>query len=664
MSSKYQHLLSPVKVGGVVLKNRMIYANSLPHFLQANEKWPSDALIRHYGNVAKNGAAIVTVATRHKRRVLLEDGKHMAEFDMTDKSCHNYISLLAETIHFYGSKAAIAYMVPTDPEYDVVDIPELKRQPTDDNPIGGKVYFDGEPIDYRGPKKEAPLWKIKEIADSVVEHAKLYHDLGFDMIALHMSYEVTIFAHFLSPKYNKRTDMYGGSLENRCRFLFEICDRIKQECGKNFLIEVQMSGEEEGHGLTLEELCQFAHMAKGRVDIIQLRAPDGETSHPLGFNSIEHEPFTLKYSEALKNSGSPVLVSPIGGFQDPDDMEKYIAEGKADLIHMGRAFFCDPEFGKKLYSGRGEDIVPCIRCNKCHGTSKTHGPWMSVCSVNPTLTFGHRITWMTEPPESVKRVAVIGGGPAGMNAAITAAKRGHKVTLYEKSDYLGGQLYHAEHCSFKWPVRNFRNYLVRQLEKSGVTVLMNTKATPEMIRCGGFDAVLLALGAVGNVPDIKGIDTARFWLPLEVYGREHELGKNIVVVGGAEIGTETGMYLADTGHTVTVLTRQKMIAQDADRVHYRNIMKGKWESYSQFSFATHATTVEVTSNSVTYIDKDGAEHTIPCDDIVIAGGMTPLHDEALSFSGCADTVYLVGDCSSIGNIQKSIASSYSIASMI
>ena len=660
MSARYESLLSPVKAGNLLLKNHIAYANSLPHFLQGPEPYPADSVMKHYGDMARNGAGIVTVGTRHARNNPGEDGQRIALFNIADKSCENYLSLLAETIHFYGAKAAIAYMHYSNPEYDVSDIPKIELDKHG-------VPLNGMPltIKYKGPRREIRYEEMEELKQFLVNHAKYYQDKGFDMISLHMSYETTIFAHFLSNKYNHRTDMYGGSLENRARYPLEICEAIKKACGKNFLVEIQISGEEFGeNGFTVDDLTGFAHLAENKVDILQLRAPNADIAHPTGFNSIKHQPYTLRYAEAVKKSGAKVLAAPCGGYQDLNDCESYIRDGKADLLYMARALFCDPEYGKKAYEGRGEDVIPCIRCNKCHGTSMRNGPWISVCSINPKLSFGHRIEWMVKEPDRVKRIAVVGGGPAGMNAAITAAQRGHNVTLYEKNSYLGGQLRHADFAPFKWPIKDYKDFQANRLEKEGVKVLLNTEATPEMIRDGGYDVCLLALGAEPNKLSIPGIDGKNVWTPLDVYGRDKELGENVVVVGGAEIGTETGMYLAQMGHKVTVLTRQNKLAPDMERVHYYDIVRKEWEKMDNFGFITNAATTEIGENSVTYTDADGKSITIGADSVVVAGGMKPLHDAALSFNGCADATFVVGDCSKVGNIQKAVFSSYSIASTL
>jgi len=358
-----------------------------------------------------------------------------------------------------------------------------------------------------------------------------------------------------------------------------------------------------------------------------------------------------------------VLVEPVGGFQDPDDMEAYIGSGKADLIGLARAFICDPRYYEKIWQGRPDDIVPCLRCNKCHVPSLT-GHWVSICSVNPEMGLVTRLPLLVSAPERRLRVAVVGGGPAGMEAAIVAAARGHDVTLYEKSGSLGGQLRVADAYRAKWPVRNFKDYLVRQVHKRGVKVLLNTAATPELIREGGYDAVLVAVGAAPNIPDIPGADADFVRTAVSVYGDHESLGRRVVVVGGSETGTETGMYLAENGHEVVVLTRQDRLAYDATPIHYVEMVRHAWQQLKNFSFITRATTVAIDRGAVTYLDPQGGDHRIECDGVVVAGGMRPRWDEAMRFYGSAERFFLIGDCNEVGSVHTSVRSAFGAASQL
>lgn len=665
---KYPNLLRPLKIGNVYLKNRMVSTNALPHYLQGPETFPAEPVIAHVAACARNGAAIVSFgdwADPHQRTAIDPSSRRMPMFDLSDPSVHNYMSQMADAVHFYGSKLCICLMefgprgfgvknkpaVDTTKDIDLTDMEAIQD-------ILPQMFAE----DF-GEIHAMTAEQIRQFEEEVAQKALFYKKLGFDMCDLHMAYRLPIFAQFLSPLVNNRTDEYGGSLENRARFPLETCKRIKEVCGRDFLIEIEISGEEKPGGMTLEEVIAFAKMADGLIDIFQIRAWNDTDSHPTGFNSVEGEPVTLKYCEAMKKAGVPVLVEPVGGYQDPDLNEKFLAEGKCDLIGMARAFICEPNYLEKIYDGRAEDITPCIRCNKCH-VPYIDGPWYNICSVNPAMGQAHRLKTLVPARTTARKVAVIGGGVSGMEAAIVAAGRGHSVTLFEKSDKLGGQMLYSDYASFKWPIRNFKAWQMRQVEKAGVTVRLNTTATPEMIKAEGFDVVLAAVGSKPNIPDIPGVHGENVHSPLSVYGDHERLGKRVVVIGGSESGAETGLYLAMNGHKVTVLTRQAVLAPEAAQVHYVEMLHNACKNEPNFGYIPHASTTRILADGVVYTDSDGAEHTIACDDVVLSAGVRPCLDDALAFYGCADRFYLVGDCHKTGSIQTCMRSAFSIASQI
>jgi 2,4-dienoyl-CoA reductase-like NADH-dependent reductase (Old Yellow Enzyme family)/thioredoxin reductase len=651
-SNKYSHLLSPLKIGNVILKNRMIHSRSLPHFLQGPETFPSDAVISHYSYLARNGAAVVTVKggrAMRDRKALQGDSAHMTMWDLDDPSVQNYFSMMADAIHFYGSKASVGLNIIDPSGYQISDL-------TLPNPLITGMYM-------LAAGKEVPVELLQKTIDDTAKQAKFYQNLGFDMVNIYMSYRSSMLAASLSPVINKRTDKYGGSPENRARFPLELFQAIKKACGQDFLIEAQISGEEEAGGYTVEDTVKFAKLWEGSVDILQLRGFDGMVSHPTGWNAEKNKQITLPYAQAIKESGAKVVTAPIGGFHDLDNIEGYIATGKTDMVAMARSFICDPEYARKAYQGRGDDVVPCIQCNKCHGLSMS-GLWYSVCSVNPNIGIAHKVDRMIDAPAVSKKVAVIGGGPAGMKAAITAAERGHKVTLYEKSDSLGGLLRHADFSPYKWPIRDFKDYLARQVKKAGVEVLLNTEATPDMIKSKGYDTVMAAIGAEPNISRIPGADGKNVWNIVNVYGKEKELGNNVAVIGGGEMGVETGMYLAKAGHKVTVITSEKEVLQN-NRVHYPEIMIDTYQKLKNFGCLTEAITTRISEGKVSYLDASGNEKSIQADSIVINAGLNAKEDEALKFYGSANRFFTIGECNGEGGgVQKVIRSAFAMASQI
>jgi 2,4-dienoyl-CoA reductase-like NADH-dependent reductase (Old Yellow Enzyme family)/thioredoxin reductase len=648
-SGRYSHLLSPIKIGNVVIKNRMIHSRSLPHFLQGPETFPSEAVIQHYAGVARNGAAIVTVkgGRMRDRKTLSGDSAHGTIWDTDDPAVQNYYAQMADAIHFYDSMASVGLNLSTPDGYAISNLDVAI-------PRG---------LSSIQPGKEIPVKMIQDIIDDAANQAKFYQNLGYDMVNIYMSYRAHILAHALSPALNKRTDKYGGSLENRARFPLELFQAIKKACGQDFLIEAQISGEEVAGGYTVEDVVKYSKLWEGAVDILQLRATTGGAAHPTGFNSKKKAPITLRYAQAIKEGGAKVLTAPIGGYQNLDFNEEFIATGKTDMIAMARSFICEPEYSKKAYEGRGEDVVPCILCNDCHGLYKT-GPWVSFCSVNPEIGLAHRLGSLISPPSGSKKVAVIGGGPAGMKAAITAADRGHKVTLYEKNDFLGGQIKYSDYASFKWPLKDFKDYMINQVKKAGVEVLLSTKATPEMIKAKKYDAVLVASGAEPIIPNIPGADGSNVRAPIFVYGNENALGKNVVVIGGKQIGVESGIYLAQNGHKVTVLAEERSLAADANQIHFIEQLREAWEAQENFSFITQARATAISKDKVTYVDAKGAEKSIQADSVVIDAGRKPRQDDAIKFYGTAGQFFIIGDCRAEGRVAHAMRTAFAAASQI
>ncbi len=666
---RYQTLLSPIMVGGQIVKNRLTYPNASPHFLQGPETYPAEGYRAFAANLAKNGAAIVNFAEwaeypQQRQGPMDMDMTHMQAFDMTDPAVHNYISQMCEEVHFYGSKIVLTSSIVYPDGYSL---------------YGGRSF---------GPHGKAtepiPKEKMQEVIELTIAKLRRYKNLGYDGVSFRCDM-------MMNPG-GRRDDEYDGTyVSGRMRLFHELCQAMRKAFGRSFIIEAVLAWEQNngyggnakmGGGYTEDDALEFCQMFQDVVDILEVREHDGCASHPTGYNFTQGIHPAVDFCAKAKAAGVTMLLKPIGGFQEPEEMEQYLLDGKCDMFGVGRAFMADAEYGKKLYSGRGEDVTPCLKCNKCHGVMLPEpNPWTSVCSVNPLQGLGHKIHRLVEECEKPKKVAVIGGGPAGMRAAIYASERGHDVTLYEKSGRLGGQLFHSDYFPFKWPVKNFKNWLVYTIGKSNVRVIMNTAPTAEMIAAEGYDVVLAATGAAINVPDIPGLKNENGQLKpeymtcLDTCGRESELGKKVIIVGGSEVGTETAMYLCGLGHDVTVLTRQGRLAHNASGLHYITMAFVKagpngealeaaaWEAYDNLTGITGAETVKVDGNTVTYVDAQG-EHTISGDSIVICGGMTPRTSEAFDYAGLTTEFYAIGDCNGAGNLEVCNREAYSRAMIL
>ena len=616
VSDRYSHLLSPLKVGNVVLKNRMLVPQSTPYFLMGPEKYPSEYMRHYYINMAKNGAAVISVRIIEQKSLpanmkLAGYMAHMLNYDLEDYGVQNYLDQMVEGIHIYGSKACA------------------------DLQMGVTMMMMG------APKSADPDELLEKATEKAIKNAAFYRSHGFD-------------AFQLGVRGNEPMSL-------------ALCKAVKKAF-PDMLIVTEVFVKEPSitpHtrdmyytvGLTLDDAINYAKSLEGYADILMIRIADSSAAHPTTWNSIKGKPYTIRYSEAIKKSGAKIITAPGGGYQDPGLNEKYIAEGKADMLTMARAFICDWEYGKKITAGKGEDVVPCIRCNKCHGENKMNGPWYTVCSVNPKIGIPMAVRSIPDPGPS-KRVAVIGGGPAGMKAAVTAAERGHTVTLYEKSSSLGGLLRHADYSPYKWAIRDFKDFLIRQVEKAGVEVLLNTTATPETIKSKSYDSILVAVGSEPVVPDIPGADGRNVLNIVDAYRKEKQMGKDVVVISDKEIGVYCGMYLASAGHNVTMLTDEKELYPD-NRAHYSISVIETYKDLKNFNIITQGKVTGISSGKVSYLDGNGEKKRIKTDNVVVFDGFKSKKDDAMRFYGSAKQYFTIGDCGEMGgNIQKCIRSAF------
>jgi NADPH-dependent 2,4-dienoyl-CoA reductase/sulfur reductase-like enzyme len=590
-NGKYKHILSPLKIRNVIVKNRLFYTVSIPQYLMGPETYFSDVVRAYYANIAKS-AAIVTPRLQtglpgatHKTSIL--DQAHMMLLDHENPAVQNYTDQMIEGIHSMGS---------------LVVAP--------DNPTGRTV-------------------------EDMVASARKIEDQGYDVVNMNVN---------TRDKASARASV----------------QQMQAVQAATRLIIVGTLRFGQGGTPDIEGIIESAKMMEGGVDILRMGGGSAIT-----FNQYKEKgsPDVIRISQAIKESGVNIFTMPGGGFGDPDIMEDAIASGKCDMITLARALIADPDYGRKLLEGRGDDIVPCTLENRCHGDSFT-GPWISVCCVNPRLGLESACK-VIDGPTTPKKVAVIGGGPAGMKAAITAAERGHRVTLYEKSDSLGGLLRHADYSPFKWPIKDFKNYLVRQVEKAGVEIHLNSEATTEMIKAKGYDMVLAALGSEPVVSKIPGSDGKNVYDIMTAHHSEKSLGKRVVFVGAGERVVETALFLLETGHHVTILTADAELLK-VNRVHYPDELIRITDDLENFSFILKATTTRISNGKVYFRDADGEENSVRADSVVIHGGFKPKQNEAMDFSESAGTAFFaIGDCSGrCGNIQKSIRSAYFTACQI
>ncbi len=661
MKNAYPHLLEPIRIGKFILKNRMQSSNSLPHFSQGPEEYPAEATMAHFIGRARTGAAFITLGGMDDN---LEnpplpdtlDVSHFPDFDIHNAKCQNYLVEMIEAIHYTGSIMS-GSLFSANKKYRYTNEKDEVEIIDASSPVSSGALAS---MDYQFVGDEISGETLRKIAVSYGQRAAFYQRLGFDAVTIHMSYRAQLPGQLLSPLSNRRTDEFGGSFEGRCRFPLLMLEEIRKAVGNNMLIEIQFSAEEPEGGYTLEEGLEFLKKAQKYVDIVQVRSADGDYNHPIPFE-LNPTPF-LELTAKIKAANLDFVVSNVGGYFDPEIADRAIAEGKLDMVAMARAWISNPDYGDKVYEGRKDDIVPCLRCNKCHGRGK-NDIMTTVCSVNPKFGFEMVDRYVGQPAGPSKEIAVIGGGPGGMRTALYLAERGHKVTIYEKEQELGGAIRHADYIPFKWTLRDYKNYLIHQVHKHGIKVVLGTAATPEMVE-DRYDAVIAAVGAQPVIPGIPGAKGENVTVATDAIMHSEKIGKNVVVIGGGEVGVETGMFLAQKGHSVTVIEMRDQLAADTTVMHYRSMFTDAWEAIPDFHYVLNATAKEITADHVTYTDKDGVDHDLPADSVILSVGMRSKADEALSFYGTNPGFYMVGDCRKPGTIQTTNRSAYVISQNI
>jgi thioredoxin reductase len=508
--------------------------------------------------------------------------------------------------------------------------------------------------------EEMTVEMMEETATQWAEAAWNCKALGFQMVNLHGGHG-WLLNQFISPKFNHRTDEYGGSMENRAKFPILVCKKIREVCGDDFLIEYRMSGSErmEG-GMTLEDGIAFAEIIQDYVDLIHVTSGSYQDHvNTKAFSSMfDPHGCNLDLAEAIKKHVRVPVVA-VGGFNAPEQIEEALAAGKCDFVALGRQQFADPEFVNKALMGLEDQIAPCLRCSCFNPLASDPGkrpiPALWHCAVNPWSQ--RELRWRNAPkPKASRKVLVIGGGVSGMYAAITAAERGHDVTLVEQAGKLGGLLWFTEVDTDKESLLRFRDSLIARCKYTGVKILLNTQATREMVTSFAPDAVICAVGSHPFVPPIQGVENTTH--AVEAYRDLDAIrDKKVVIIGGGAIGCESGYFFASQcGATVQILEARDEMCKDSFPSQ-RAALLPRMEQAGMI-LNTSVTVEEIVASDsgsgyvVCFTDGDGVTHLTLADVVYYCCGNRPNGDVVKSLEGVAPWFVVTGDAKQARTVKE------------
>jgi 2,4-dienoyl-CoA reductase-like NADH-dependent reductase (Old Yellow Enzyme family)/thioredoxin reductase len=665
MGSRYEHVFAPIRIRGVDFKNRLELAPPSPNLASRDGRVTTE-FVDLFRVFAQGGVAVLCVG--NSVIDIKEASDEERQLDLSTDECLLPLTRFAEMCAGYGALASL----------------EINHNGKDSDPgkTGKRAYSPSSVM----PSNESwrakaqgrePLMTIEmdqtKIAETVEKYAVAAlrcKRAGMKMSMIHGGHG-NLIAQFASRLYNKRTDEYGGSLENRARFAIEVLDRVRALCGEDFVIEYRISADEiHPDGMRLDETLRFIELIQDKVDIFHVSAGlHGEMVYMRNWwqNYLMDREYNVHYAASVKKAFPNKLVCTVGSIMDIGRADEILAEGKADFVAMCRPLLADPAMPRKYALGREEDRRPCLRCQYCG--YRLMIPAVINCAVNPLL--GNE----TEFPEGKvkkaevrKRVAVVGGGPAGIQALLTLCERGHDVTLYERSDRLGGNLVPGAALPFKQDVRDYLDYLVRQANKVPARLLLNTEATKELLDAEAYDALIIAVGSRPAVPAVPGITKSRVhWAPEADTGKVTP-GDTTVIVGAGSVGVESAIGLKRAGKNVVVVEMAPDMANlmaSAGGAAGMELMR----MVEELGIPIHLNCrlEEVTDTAVVCRDAaTGDRREFAADTVLLAVGMVPCWDLAdpLRRSAPETEVFVVGDAAEAGSVATAVRSAFKAAAYI
>ena len=653
----FEHLFSPMQGGKVTYRNRIVSAPMAFGLIVQNPD-ARDFTYRKLESSAKGGNACVIVGETDVNFVDAVRIPGFRPFDFAkpeeDPETFDAVGEYARRIKRHGAVALAELVhcgkekVPFGPDQEAIGPVETT------NLAGVKVRAMTEDDMVRISKDFA-------VAATYMQKA------GFDGILIHGGHGF-IFTQYLSPLMNTRTDGYGGSLENRAKFPLMILKAVREAVGPDFLVELRIDGtDHQPGGITPEETGEFIAMAEPYITSVHVTCGIYEESVKSGTESSMFHPHGLNIDNAaIIKRYTKLPVGAVGGINSPEMCEQAIADGKVDFVILGRQMLADPEFANKARSGHADQIRRCLRCYKCFPGSPEEGyddlPFTSEelalyvghCTINPLAHLPFDPDTLA-PADKCETVLIVGGGAAGLQAAITAADRGQKVILAEQASYLGGLLRFTDVDTDKPDLRNFKNLLVREVERRNVDVRLNTTVTPENIASFGADGVIFATGSLPSHPPVPGIEHAH--QAMDMYDGKVKPGHTIVMVGGGLVGCEAGLYLQKCGHQVTVVEMLDRIANESFGM-YREALVWEMEKCGMVSMPK-TRCLEICADSVKVENADGVQ-VLPADTVLYALGMKSVDISALKAAAEAAGLrtWVIGDAIHPGKVDQATRSAY------
>lgn len=633
---EFRHLFTPIGIGGMEVRNRIVMLPMTTGYTEPDET-VGRRFIDFFAERAKGGAGLIDIPFSPVRV------GSPVEPGLFDDRFISPVRELTARIRGEGSKAAAQLII----SYHVIfgdGVPEVVGP----SPVLNQMM--------RVVPRVLTVEEIRFIVKEYGRAARRAREGGFDAVEILVGGGYLL-NRFLSPITNRREDDYGGSLEKRMRIVLEIVEAVRREAGKDFPVGCRLNIEEQmpgGH--TLEESKVVAKaLEKAGVSFINVYTGWHESPIPTVASSLPKGAFAHLAGGIREQAGIPVIAA--NRINDPFVAEKILAEGKADLAGMARALLADPELPNKAREGRADEIVPCLACSNClaeiMGTYKNWGkPFSTFCTVNPRA--GREAETIPLPASRKKKVYVAGGGPGGMEAALTAAERGHDVTLFEKENALGGRLLTAAIPPFKGEIGTLVRSMAARMKRAGVRVRLGETLGTGTVEKEAPDALIVATGAEPIVPGIPGVGGAHVVQAEDVLTGRRAARGAVIIVGGGMVGLETAEFLLERGEGVTSVLVLEMLERMAENVSptYRPFFLGRLKKEG-VGMETHVRVEEITDKGVKVLRK-GESGFIAGDTVVLAVGFRTDPAKTCVFRGCAPDVRSVGDCVSARMIRDAV----------